>query len=158
MILIDAIHVLLLIISVIPLAKYPNFFDHESTASGLIVNSTMTISLLNTRDEGPDVHFRLSFGVFFGLPSFISCTRNTTTIYSGGGIDSGVNYEVVRPLYTSSSVPQVDVSFEETQTRTGAPYVYSCALKVIGQRNIASGLSHFDVLSRATSTVTVTGE
>ena len=118
----------------------------------------MTLSLLNTRDEGPNVHFRLSFGVFFGLPSYISCTRNTTTIYSGGGIVSGVNYEVVRPLYTSSSVPQVDVSFEETQTRTGAPYEYSCAVKVEGRRNIASGSYNSDVLSRATSTVTVAGE
>ena len=142
------------------LTIYCDFIDHEfsTAAGGPIVNSTMTLSLLNTRDEGPNVHFRLSFGVFFGLPSHISCTRNTTTIYSGGGIVSGVNYEVVRPLYTSSSVPQVDVSFEETQTRTGAPYEYSCAVKVEGRRNIASGLYNFDVLSRATSTVTVAGE
>ena len=66
------------------------FFYTEN--SGPTVNSTMTLSLLSKRDEGPNVHFRLSFNVFFGVPSRISCTRGTTTIYTGEGIVLGVNY------------------------------------------------------------------
>ena len=119
----------------------------------------MTLSLLNTRDEGPNVYFRLSISVFFGLPSRILCTRDTTEIYSGEGIVSGLNYEVVRPLYTSNSEPQViDVSFEQVQTKAGAPYEYLCTVGAEGRRNIVSGSYNYDVLGSATSTATVTGE
>ena len=117
----------------------------------------MTLSLLSKRDESPNVHFRLSFSVFFGVPSRILCTRDTTEIYSGEGNVAGVKYEVLRPLYTSSSEPLIDVSFEQVQTRTGAPYVYSCTVTAEGRRNIVSGSFNYDVLGSATSTATVTG-
>ena len=98
------------------------FLNSLSTAAGTIANSLMTLTLLHTRDVGPNVQFRLFFYISFGVPSRISCTHGTTTIYSGEGIVSGVNYEVVRPLFTSSSEPNViRVSFEQVQTRTGAP-------------------------------------
>ena len=122
----------------------------------------MTLTLLNTRDEGPNVQFRLSFLISFGVPSRISCTCNSNTIYAGEGIVPGVNYEVVRPLYISSSVPQViDVSFDQVHKWTGASYMYSCTVTVVGRRNIVSGSSgsyNYDVLGSATSTATVTGE
>ena len=122
----------------------------------------MTLAVLTTRDVGPNVHFRLSFYISFGLPSRISCTRGTTTIYMGEGIVSGLNYEIVRYLYASSSQPDVTlVSFEQLQTRAGAPYVYSCTVTVLGRINIASGSSggyNYDVLGSGTSTATVTGE
>ena len=122
----------------------------------------MTLTLLNPRDEGPNIHFRLSFYISFGLPSRILCTLGTTTIYSGEGIVSGLNYEIVRYLYASSSQPDVTrVSFEQVKARTGAPYMYSCTVTVLGRINIASGSSggyNYDVLGSATSTAPVTGE
>ena len=92
----------------------------------------MKLTLLHTRDVGPNVQFRLSFNISFGLPSRISCT-----LYNERGLVPRVNYEVIRPLYTSSSLPDVThVSFEQTQTRTGV--TYTCIVHVEGCRNIAS--------------------
>ena len=137
---------------------YVNIILH---AAGPTINPSMTLTVLTTRDDGPNVQFRLSFHISFGLPSRISCTRDTTTIYSGEGFVSGLNYEVVRPLYTSSSQPDVTrVSFEQLQTRAGAPYVYSCTVTVVGRKNIAFGSSgsyNYDVLGSATTNATVTG-
>ena len=120
----------------------------------------MTLTLLHTRDVIPDVQFRLSFNVSLGLPSRITCTRDGTTIINNvRGFVSGVNYEVVRPLYVNTSQPEITrVSFEElTRPRVGA--TYSCTVYVEGRTNIASSTSYdFDQLGSATSTVTVTGE
>ena len=128
-----------------------------SHTAGPVVESNMTLTLLHTRDVGINVNFRLSFNVSIGLPSFISCTHNTTAIRIGRGFVSGVNYEVVRPLYVSTSQPEITrVSFEETQPRVGA--TYSCTVYVEGQRNITSDSYNVDVLGNATSTATVTGE
>ena len=137
---------------------YYYYCDHFTHTAGPVVESTMTLTLLHTRDVGPNVHFRLSFNVSLGLPSRITCTRDGTTIHSGRGVVSGVNYEVVRPLYVSTSQPEITrVSFEETRPRVGA--TYSCTVYVEGRTNIASSTSYdFDQLGSATSTVTVTGE
>ena len=119
----------------------------------------MTLTLLHTRDVGPNVNFRVSFNVSRGLPSNITCKRGMTTIHSGRGFVSGVNYEVVRPLYVSTSQPEITrVSFEElTRPRVGA--TYTCTVYVEGRTNIASATSYdYDRLSSATSTATVTGK
>ena len=120
----------------------------------------MTLTLLHTRDVtvGFNVSFRLSFDVSLGLPSRVTCTRNGTIIYSGRGFVSGVNYEIVRPLYVSTSQPEITrVSFKETQPRVAA--TYSCTVHVEGRANIASATTYdFDLLGSETSTATVTGE
>ena len=120
----------------------------------------MTFTLLHRRDAGPKVQFRLSFNVSRGLPSRITCNRDHSGIVlvSGKGFVIGVNYEVLRPLYVSTSQPEITrVSFEETQPRVGA--TYSCTVYVEGRTNITSATSYyFDQLGSATSTVTVTGE
>ena len=124
----------------------------------------MTLTLLHTRDVGIivqfgiNVHFRLSFNVSLGLPSFIECTRDSIQIHRGRGFVSGVNYEVVRPLYVNTSQPEITrVSFEQTQSRVEA--TYSCTVYVEGRTNIAptTGYNH-DQLGSATSTATITGE
>ena len=118
----------------------------------------MSLTLLHTRDAGPNVHFRLSFNVSLGLPSRITCTRDGATIINKRGFASGVNYEVVRPLYASILQPEITrVSFEESRTRVGA--LYSCTVYVEGRKNIESATDYdFDQLGNATTTVTVTGE
>ena len=118
----------------------------------------MALTLLHTRDVGPNVQFRLSFDVSLGLPSRIICTCDGTTIHSGRGFVSGVNYEVVRPLYVSISQPEITrVSFEQTRPRVGA--TYSCTVYAEGRTNITSATSYdFDQLGSATSTASVTSE
>ena len=119
----------------------------------------MTLTLLHARDiGGPNVDFRLSFNVSRGLPSRITCTRGSTQIRNGRGFVSGVNYEVVRPLYVNASQPEITrVSFEETRPRAGA--AYSCTVYVEGRKNIApaSGYDH-DELGSAISAATVSGK
>ena len=128
--------------------------------AGPVVEPTMTFTLLHRRDAGPKVQFRLSFNVSRGLPSRITCNRDHSGIVlvSGKGFVIGVNYEVLRPLYVSTSQPEITrVSFEEARPRAGA--AYSCIVYVEGRTNIASPDTYdFDVLGNATSTVTVTGE
>ena len=120
----------------------------------------MTLTLLHTRDVGgSNVNFSLSFNVSQGLPSRITCTRNGATIHNGRGFVSGVNYDVVRPLYVNTSQPEIThVSFEEL-TRPRMEATYSCTVYVEGRINIASATGYnFDQLGSATSNVTVTGE
>ena len=117
----------------------------------------MTLSILSSRDADPDIMFRLSFNISFGLPSRIQCTRDSSPILSGRGIVSGVDYEVIRSQYISSSQPDMTrLSFNQTRPRIGA--TYQCTVTVEGRRNIASGNYDFDVLGSGTSSITVTGE
>ena len=135
-------------------------------AAGPIVDSTMTLSILSSRDAAPDIVFRLSFNISFGLPSRIHCTRDSSTIYGGTvhglgrGIVSGVDYEVIRSQYISSSQPDVTcLSFNQIRPRIAA--TYQCTVTVEGRENIASGSTgsyDFDVLGSGTSSITVTGE
>ena len=128
-------------------------------AAGPTVDSTMTLSILSSRDADPDIMFRLSFNISFGLPSVIQCTRDSTVILEGRGIVSGVHYEVIRSQYISSSLPDMTrLSFTQTQPRTET--AYSCTVTVEGRRNvnIASGTYAYDPLGSETSTATVTGE
>ena len=130
------------------------------STAGPVVQSNMTLTLLHTRDVGgSNVQFRLSFDVSRGLPSRITCTRDGTTIISGRGFVSGVNYEIVRPLYVNTSQPElIRVSFAQTRSRVGA--TYTCIVFVEGRTNIASATNYdFDQLGSATTTTaTVTGE
>ena len=114
----------------------------------------------SSRDADPDIMFRLSFNVSFGLPSLIECTRDSIVILDGRGIVSGVHYEVIRSQYINSSLPDMTrLSFTQTQPRMET--IYSCIVTVEGRRNIASGIPYMymhDNLGSGTSTVTVTGE
>ena len=134
-------------------------------AAGTIVDSTMTLSILSSRDADPNIMFRLSFNISFGPPSRIECTRDSINILGGTGtlgrgIVSGVDYEVIRSQYISSSQPDMTrLSFNQTRPRIAA--TYQCTVTVEGRRNIASGSTgsyNFDELGSGTSSITVTGE
>ena len=131
-------------------------------AAGPIVDSTMTLSILSSRDADPNITFRLSFNLSFGLPSHIQCTRDSSSILGGidglgRGIVTGVDYEVIRSQYISSSQPDMTLlAFNQTRPRIEATYL--CTVTVEGRRNIASGTYNFDELGSGTSSITVTGE
>ena len=115
----------------------------------------MSVTLLHTRDVGPNVQFK--FSVSQGLPSRLFCRGGGSTLANGRGVVSGVTYEVVRPLYNGTSQPEITrISFERTLLRVEA--TYSCTVYVEGRKNIASDKNYkFDQLGDATSTATVTG-
>ena len=141
-------------------------FDVLLHADGRIVGTTMTLSILSSRDTDPNIMFRLSFNISFGLPSRIQCTRDSINILGGTapgfgrGIVSGVDYEVIRSQYISSSQPDMTrLSFNQTRPRIGA--TYQCTVTVEGRQNIASGTIgsyDYDVLGSGTSSIAVTGE
>ena len=125
----------------------------------------MTLSILSSRDADPNIMFKLSFNISFGLPSLIQCTRDSTAILldsNQDGIASGVHYEVIRSQYISSSQPDMTrLSFTQTQPRIGV--TYSCTVTVRGRRNIVPNNNIFinyanDELGSGMSTATVTGE
>ena len=137
---------------------YYNYYYTFCIIAGPTVDSTMTLSILSSRDADPNVMFKLSFNISFGLPSRIQCTRDSTVILvDGRGIVPGVHYEVIRSQYISSSLPDMTrLSFTQTRPRIGV--LYSCTVTVEGRRNIASGTYAHDPLGSETSTTTVTGE
>ena len=105
----------------LPMHNYCDYFTLYT--GGPVVESTMTLTLLTTR-AAFDSWFRLSFNVSFGLPSCIICTRYGSIIHSGRGFVSRVEYEVIRPLYASTSQSEITrVSFEEEFEAT-----YSCTV------------------------------
>ena len=127
--------------------------------AGPIVDSTMTLSILSSQDADPNIMFRLSFNVSFGLPSRIQCTGFVPKFFDhdNDGIVSGVDYEVIRSQYISSSQPDMTrLSFNQTRPRLGA--IYQCTVTILGRRNIASGTYADDILGSSTSSITVTGE
>ena len=46
--------------------------------AGPTVDSTMTLSILSSRDAGPNIAIALSFNVSYGPPSRINCERRNT--------------------------------------------------------------------------------
>ena len=117
----------------------------------------MTLSILSSRDADPNIMFKLSFNISFGLPSRVQCTRDGAVIHSGFGIVSGVDYEVIRPHYISRQQPDMTrLSINQTQPRLGA--TYHCTVTVEGRLNIVSGIYDYDPLGNGTSSITVTGE
>ena len=129
-------------------------------AAGPIVDSTMTLSILSSRDADPNIMFRLSFNISFGPPSRIRCTHDGGHLFDSYGIVSGVDYEVIRSQYINSSQSDMTrLSFNQTRPRIGA--TYQCTVTVEGRENIANGSTgkyYFDALGSNTSSITVTGE
>ena len=106
-----------------------NIIIYTCTA-GPVVESTMALTLLHTRDVSPNVQFRLSFNVSQGLPSRITCTCDGTIIHAGRGFVSRVNYEIIRPLHVNTSQPEITrVSFEQARPRVEHRTLVLCMLK-----------------------------
>ena len=118
----------------------------------------MTISILSSRDVGPNIEYSLSFTVSFGPPSRIKCTRDSNVLLNNRGPDSRLTREVIRSRYISSAQPDMTrvTVRPNPQPRVGA--TYNCTVFVEGRTNIASGGYDYVQMSSGSSTVTVTGE
>ena len=70
------------------------FFSYANLA-GPTVDSTMTLSILSSRDAGPNIAIALSFNVSYGPPSRVNCDRKDTpdaitSCYSDSKYDDGI--------------------------------------------------------------------
>ena len=120
----------------------------------------MTLSILSSRDADPNIMFRLSFNVSFGLPSRVQCTDESSRIIffsDADGIAQGIDYEVIRSQYISTLQPDM-TRLSIKQTRPRMRMEYQCIVTVLGRRNIASGFYSDDILGSGISSITVTGE
>ena len=127
--------------------------------AGPTVDSTMTLTILSSRDADPNITFSLSFTVSFGPPSRITCTRDSSVLLNNiRGPDQRLTREVIRSRYISTTQPDMTrVTVRPgPQSRVGA--TYTCTVNVEGRTNIASGGYNFLQMGSGSSTVTVTGE
>ena len=126
--------------------------------AGPSVDSTMTLSILSSRDADPNITISLSFTVSFGPPSRIRFARDSVQLFNTRYPTPLFTREVIRSQYINSTHPdmsRVTVNLD-SQPRVGA--IYICTVTVEGRTDIASGTYSSDIKGSGSSTVTVTGE
>ena len=71
---------------------------HVHCVAGPTVDSTMTLSILSSRDADPDIEYSLSFT---GPPSRIKCTRDNMQLFNARGLENSnvLTREVIRSRY-----------------------------------------------------------
>ena len=112
------------------------YFNLHANLAGPTVDSTITLSILSSRDTGPNIAIALSFNVSYGPPSRVHCQRRNTP-----GASAFVNIinnreslklfrEVIRSRYINSTLPDMTrVTFRpDPQPRQVA--TYSCVIHV----------------------------
>ena len=127
--------------------------------AGPMVDSTMTLSILSSRDADPNITFSLSFTVSFGPPSRVTCTRDSSVLLNNRREPSLLlTREVIRSRYISTTQPDMTrvTVRPDPQPRLGG--TFTCTVFVEGRTNIASGGYNFVQMGSRSSTVTVTGE
>ena len=129
-----------------------------------IVDSSMTLSILSSRDAGPNIAIAFSFNVSFGPPSRLWCIRNNfkwPALYDSRHDDdlSSITREVIRSRYINSTLPDMTrVTFRpDPQPRVGA--TYACTVTVESRNNIPDNNYNIDQIGEgSTTTVVLTGK
>ena len=119
----------------------------------------MTLSILSSRDAGPNIEYSLSFTVSFGPPSRVTCTRDSSVLLNNRRDPSPLlTREVIRSRYISSTQPDMTrVTVRPgPQPRLGG--TFTCTVFVEGRTNIDFGSYNFVQMGSGSSTVTATGE
>ena len=132
--------------------------------AGPTVDSTMTLSILSSRDAGPNIAIALSFNVSYGPPSRINCERRNTpdafhfVALLNNRESPKLFREVIRSRYISSTLPDMTrvTVRPDPQPREGATVI--CYIHAETRINIHnSGYTHDDK-GVSSTTITVTGE
>ena len=128
--------------------------------AGPAVEPNMTVSLLSSRDSGPNINIALAFNVSYGPPSHIKCIYgNNLVLYDVRNNDdnSQILREVIRSQYVSTSQPdKTRVLIKVTQPREER--IYTCTVTVEGRKNIINGTYNYDPKGSGTSTTAITSE
>ena len=132
-----------------------------------IVDSTMTLSILSSRDADPNIAIAFSFNVSYGPPSRLLCERKETPdaddfVQLINSRESPKLFrEVIRSRYINSTLPDMThVTFRpDPQPREVTAATYNCFVYVETRINIHN--SGYNVERKGmhrSTTVTVTGE
>ena len=119
----------------------------------------MTLSLLSSRDDDPNIMFTLSFNVSYGPPSMIWCGygNNIEVISITREPRPNVVREVIRSHYVSSSQPDM-TRVIVTLTAPREERTYICWVWVEGRVNIGGGTYKNVEKGSRTSTASITGK
>ena len=119
----------------------------------------MTPSVLSSRDTAPNINISFTFNVTFGPPSRIRCSYGDEEIFNIRGFESPhlVTYEVIRPHYINSTVPDMTRVTVRLRPRPREGGTFTCTVTVEGRTAIQSGTYDFDVKGTGSSTATLTG-
>ena len=132
-------------------------------SDGPIVDPTMKLFLLTSRDTESNLNFTLKFNVSNGVPSRLSCSNGNSALFyyastSRGPEASILSREVIRSHYINSSYPDMTrVSITVTRPRT--PVTYTCTVHVEGRDNPENAATYdFRQMGSADITASITGE
>ena len=140
-------------------------FQPTCNLAGPTVDSTMTLSILSSRDAGPKITIALSLNVSYGPPSRVNCDRKDTP--NGIAVAKVLNNrespklfrEVIRSRYISSTLPDMTRVTVRSDLQPRQVATYICYIHVETRINIHNGGYAFDEKGMfGISTVTVTGE
>ena len=140
------------------------YFNLHANLAGPTVDSTITLSILSSRDAGPNIAIALSFNVSYGPPSRVLCERKDTPDASdfvqliNNRESPKLFREVIRSCYISSTLPDMTrVTFRpDPQPRQVA--TYTCFVFVKSRINIHNSGNLGGKGIHGSTTVTVTGE
>ena len=140
-------------------------FNLHANLTGPTVDSTMTLSILSSRDAGPNIAIALSFNVSYGPPSRVLCERKDTpgAIAFVQLLNSRESLklfrEVIRSRYISSTLPDMTRVTVRPDPQPRQVATYTCNVHVENRINIHN--SGYNIVGKGTygsTTVTVTGE
>ena len=126
----------------------------------------MTLSILSSRDAGPNIAIALSFNVSYGPPSRVLCQRigtpgPTVTFLNTRDPNPKLDREVIRSRYINSTLPDMTrvTVRPDPQPREVTVATYTCFVHVESRINITGGMYNYDEKGMyGSTTVTVTGE
>ena len=142
------------------------YFNLHANLAGPIVDSTMTLSILSSRDAGPNIAIAFSFNVSYGPPSRVLFERKDTPDASAfvqllNQRESPKLFrEVIRSRYISSTLPDMTRVTVRPDPQPRQVATYDCYIHVETRINIDHN-SGYNVVGKGTfgsTTVTVTGE
>ena len=123
----------------------------------------MTLSILSSRDAGPNIAIALSFNVSYGPPSRVRCERikmpEKVELLNNRDHPKLIR-EVIRSRYINSALPDMTCVTvrPDPQPREVTVATYKCYVHVESRINIHNIGYNFDEKGTSSTTVTVTGE
>ena len=141
-----------------------NFNLHVNLAGPTV--DSMTLSILSSRDAGPNIAIAFSFNISYGPPSRVLCQRigtpgPTVTFLNTRDPNPKLDREVIRSSYINSTLPDMTrvTVRPDPQPREVTVATYTCFVHVESRINITSGMYNYDEKGMyGSTTVTVTGE
>ena len=128
-----------------------------------MVEPTMRVSILSSRDTLSNIVFTMSFNVTFGPPSHVYCVylkkgETTKTPFFDERDHPKLSREVIRSYDTTSSQPDMTSVSVRVEQPIKEEIFYDCQVTVEGRVNIDSGTLTLDKKGNGLTNVTVTGE